>query len=309
LQLIFPFVRKWFALSDDLIRLVQKYTIHIVHSPAQYLPESKVPTICTMHDVQELYYPSFFSSAERARRAVQNKRAIDNSTKVIVSYNHIKNDIIRFFDRKSSDVHVIHLNVENLWFEKYLKMQKENINESLFLLYPAATWAHKNHINLVKAIFTLQQKGISIKVICTGHKTDYFSEIGTLIDQLSLTDNFDFKGIVSDADLYQLYQNCYGVIVPTLYEAGSFPLMESIMMNVPVICSNITSLPETIGDMQFTFNPHDVNEIASLVERFYTDKEFYNNNRVHLKKQSQILKKFNALPGLKTLYSEIYNQV
>ena len=66
--------------------------------------------------------------------------------------------------------------------------------------------------------------------------------------------------------------------MPTLYEAGSFPLMESILMGIPVVCSNVTSLPETIGDNQFVFDPNNINDIAEKIIKIWDDENYRADN-------------------------------
>ena len=83
-----------------LKELIKKHQIQIIHSPIQenIFINEKIPTISTMHDVQELHFPMFFDSQERLWRAKNFKHTIENSHAVIVSYEHIKKDIHNYFD-------------------------------------------------------------------------------------------------------------------------------------------------------------------------------------------------------------------
>ena len=95
-----------------------------------------------------------------------------------------------------------------------------------------------------------------------------------------------------------------GVIIPTLYEAGSFPLMESILLNVPVICSNVTSLPETIGNDKFVFAPYDIDDISKKLIQFWNDEEFRKGNLRQIKLQADKLKQNDSLPVLQKIYND-----
>ncbi len=83
-----------------------------------------------------------------------------------------------------------------------------------------------------------------MKLICTGTKSDYYPEIAEQVEQLGLEDLVLFTGLVPEDELCWLYRNAVLVTIPTEYEAGSFPLYEAMMQNAPVICSDVTSLPE-----------------------------------------------------------------
>lgn len=294
--------------TSSLDKIIEKYNIDIVHFPYQRLIKTNKPSITTMHDVQELYFPQYFTSTERAERAVNYKYCIDNADQVVVSYQHIKNDITQFFDKPENQIQVILLNMENLWFEKFNSDSIiKNLTDKPFILCPAVTWQHKNHLNLLKAILHLKEsKKQIINLICTGKKTDYyFKVLEPFISSNNLQHQVFFKGIVSDEELYTLYKTCLGVVVPTKYEAGSFPLMESILIGVPVICSNVTSLPETIGCLDYTFDPDNINEIAEKIERLYLSEEFRKNCIVQNEKQRVILLNTGAYEKLSNLYSTL----
>ena len=278
--------------------LIEKYHIDIIHTPFQSIVKKpNVKSITTLHDVQELYFPQFFSSQQRAYRAVKYKKAIDLADIVIVSYEHVKNDIIKFFDKSQNEIRTILLDMEDLWFNKLKETDIGALNRfnlpTSYLLYPAATWEHKNHLKLLEAIKKLDNSNICL--VCTGAKKDYFKDVlkPYIVDN-ELEKQVSFLGIISDEELFQLYQNCRAVVVPTIYEAGSFPLMESILMEIPVICSNATSLPETIGDSNFVFNPFVVEEISEKIEKIYFDDSYREANTKLLKVQSEKLRYNNA---------------
>lgn len=300
-------LKKYVARDGKLFLLLAKYKIDIIHSPYQLLPKCSLPKIATMHDVQELHFPAFFSSTERAYRAVHYKNIIDRAEKIVVSYNHIKCDIVKFFSKNPADISTILLDMENLWIDNFKTTSaQENPGFGKYLLYPAATWEHKNHVNLIKAVQTIRdEKGISIQVICTGNKTSHFDTINKLLVDLELSENIRFLGIVDDKKLYSLYFHAHGVVVPTLYEAGSFPLMESILLNRPVICSKVTSLPETIGSDEFIFDPNNVDEMSNQIWKLWVDYDFRKRNIELVKNRAKSLRFNNSLSKFLELYSSM----
>lgn len=292
----------------SLDKVCRKYQIDLLHSPTQSIPLVRVPKIVTLHDVQELHYPEFFTSEERMWRAINYKQSIDHANAVIVSYEHIKQDIIRFFAKPSNQVHVVFMEMTNLWFEKFLNSSElvdiHRYSESQpYVLYPAATWAHKNHVGLFKALKTLKDRGLQIKLLCTGHLTKHFEQVKEVLGELDLESNVRFLGVVPDDVLFSLYKNSTGIVVPTIYEAGSFPLMEAMLLRIPVICSDVTSLPETIGNPEYIFNPKDSYSIAEKLEKLIVSKEFRNENIRNSEIQSRRLLNTGALSKLKTIYT------
>jgi glycosyltransferase involved in cell wall biosynthesis len=198
--------------------------------------------------------------------------------------------------------------MENLWIDKFIgdPPSEKNVFEDKFFLYPAATWEHKNHINLIKAVHSIREKkGLSIKIICTGNKTEHYNILRDLLVDLNLSENFDFLGIVDDSTLFALYLQAHGVVVPSLYEAGSFPLMESILLQRPVICSNVTSLPETINADEFVFDPNNIEQMSELIYKLWTDDRFRERNLEIVEKRSKIIRFNDSFSKFMNLYSSM----
>ncbi|APG60118.1 glycosyltransferase family 4 protein [Christiangramia salexigens] len=295
--------------KDIYDQIIEQYSIDIIHTPYQDLVKKNgVKSITTLHDVQELHFPEFFSSGERATRALNYKRYIDGADAVIVSYNHVKNDINKFFNKPAELIHVILLDMVNLWFNN-LQGNSANVIKkykipSKFFLYPASTWEHKNHINLLQAFKECEI--FDSTLVCTGNKTDYFSTtLLPYIKKYNLENKVKFLGVVDDKDLFGLYQACQAVVIPSVYEAGSFPLMESILMKIPVICSDVTSLPDTIGDRRFTFDPNNIDDIIDKMNKIWSNTNYRDENLKVLEKQSKILLNNNSAIKLKNLYNEL----
>jgi len=289
--------------------IILENDIHIIHTPTQSVVKKEgVKSIATLHDVQELHYPEFFTSSQRAKRAVKFKKSIDGADAVVVSYDHVKKDIVKYFDKPESQVHTILLDMQDLWFSRVVPSGEQVLNKSKlpinFLLYPASSWEHKNHLNLIRAV--KEANNPEIHLICTGHPTaHYHQEISPLIEELGLTNNVRFLGIVSDEELLELYQKCRAVVVPTLYEAGSFPLMESILIGIPVICSNATSLPETIGNNSFVFDPLNCADMALKITKIWGDEHYRERNLALCSDQGEKLTNNNSAEKMDSVYKEI----
>lgn len=266
-------------------RLVKRFNIDILHSPYQAVPVcSNVKMISTMHDMQQEYFPDFFTEKELAYREKYYPEYLKRSDLVIVSYQHIKDDVVRLYEIPKDKVHVILLQMDKLWFnnidkDAVLNQGRLQVPEK-YILYPANTWPHKNHLNLLEAILYLKkEKNKLVNVVFTGnYSNEHGEKVEKFVEENGLENQVFFKGIVGNLELFSLYQNTRAVLVPTLYEAGSFPLMESILMGVPVICSNVTSLPETIGNDRYVFNPQDKLSIAQKLELIYEDEIYRKDN-------------------------------
>ncbi len=305
------FKRK-FIITTGLETYCHRNKIEIIHCPYQFLPQVKGPKlITTLHDIQEIHFPEFFSAEQRAYRATNYLDFLRRADLVVVSYSHIKQDIIHYFDVPERKITILLLKMEKLWFDKFshgdIIAQHLNFLPKQYLLYPANSWKHKNHLFLLDVLAYIRDKfNLHINVVFTGN----FNTLnGQLIIQkskkLNLHNQVSFLGVVEENILYSLYKQAIGVVVPTLYEAGSFPLMESILLNVPVICSNVTSLPETIGNIKFVFDPEDIIDFSEKIIQLWKDQEFRKDNLNQLKLQADILAKNDPFPILQKLYKKL----
>jgi glycosyltransferase involved in cell wall biosynthesis len=142
-----------------------------------------------------------------------------------------------------------------------------------FALYPNNTWPHKNHLRLLEALAWLRdRKGMLVPLICTGarHESSW-PRLQARVQELGLTDRVRFLGFVSETDLRALYQMARCVVVASLFEANSLPIFEAWAEGTPVASSNVTALPEQVGDAGLLFDPNDPAAIGEAIGRIFGD--------------------------------------
>lgn len=309
---IFNSLKNLVAEINPYISAFQSDEIDLFHVPLQYSPIYKIgiPVIITMHDLQEYHFPDYFSFKEKIHRKINNRIAVNDSNKIICSFDHVKNDIVNYLKVNPEKISVCPPPFSKNWFlnNNETKWDRLHIKYRIrkdYLLYPAATWRHKNHLTLLQAIKKIRDEGLNIELVCTGNKTDFFSIINSKIVNLGLSENVHFLGIVPEEDLTGLYKNSSLVVIPTLYEAGSGPLYEAMRYGVPVVCSNVTSLPDTVANDDFIFNPADVDDVAEKVKKGLLDEDYRRKNVENSKVRMEILNKTNYVQNFIDLYKTI----
>ena len=90
-----------------------------------------------------------------------------------------------------------------------------------------------------------------------------------------------------------------------MYEAGSGPLYEAMRYQVPVICSNITSLPDTVGNNEFLFDPKDVDALARQIKRGLKDVDFRQKNIENSKQRMEYFKKIEYSENFVESYHKV----
>jgi len=118
-----------------------------------------------------------------------------------------------------------------------------------------------------------QDHGLTIPLVCSGEPTEFYDRISAEVKTLGLSRQVVFLGFVGFDELSALYQLCSAVIIPSLFEAGSFPMWEAFLSERPAACSNVTSLPAQAGDAALVFDPYEVGEIADAMYKLWTDRD------------------------------------
>jgi glycosyltransferase involved in cell wall biosynthesis len=306
------------GLQLDLMHLPMSTPPHSQEHVPYVVPpllELRTPYIATIHDVQELLFPEYFSPAQRAIRAMHRWEVMDHASKIIVSYDHVKEDLIRYFPLVAEKVHVCPIAYQSISFQEPSSAAARIYEEKYrswktFLLYPAQTWPHKNHNLLLQALQRIRRRwGMDLRLICTGHPNDYQQVIIARAEELGVSDAVFFSGIVPEDELAWLYRHSALVTIPTEYEAGSFPLIEAVLLGVPVICSDVTSLPETIGDRRFTFSPDDVDALSDLIFLMLTDAVFRQENVTASARRAEHLRSIDSAAYIYATYQTILAEI
>lgn len=88
-------------------------------------------------------------------------------------------------------------------------------------------------------------------------------------------------GHVSDDELLALYRACRLFVFPSHYEGFGLPPLEAMACGSPAIGSNVTSIPEVIGDPAYTFDPHNTAQISQLMGRLLSDEKAWTEAKAH----------------------------
>jgi glycosyltransferase involved in cell wall biosynthesis len=78
-------------------------------------------------------------------------------------------------------------------------------------------------------------------------------------------------GFVPDRELSALYRRCGLFVFPSLYEGAGLPILEAMACGAPVVGSNVSSVPEILGDLRAAFDPSDPADIAACIARTLDD--------------------------------------
>jgi len=234
----------------------------VVHMPFQKGFLTRVPSIYHPHDLQHLHFPAFFPAQLRAWRELWYRELCAMATLVAVSSSWTKTDLVANYGLDPQKVAVVPLAPMT---EAYPVPSHDTIRETAarlglprtYVLYPAQTWRHKNHVTLLRALAHLRVDGVVIPLVCTGLENEFSPELRRQASEFGVADQVNWLGFVSPTDLQVVYACARAVVIPSLFESASGPLWEGFRAGIPVVCSDVTSLPEQAGDAALLVDPND----------------------------------------------------
>jgi glycosyltransferase involved in cell wall biosynthesis len=139
---------------------------------------------------------------------------------------------------------------------------------SPFVLYAGNIKPHKNVDRLIEAYALLRKRGIvGVKLLIIGDEISKYPQMRRLVHRFQLHQHVRFLGFVPDATLAALYRLASVFVFPSLYEGFGLPPLEAMSAGAPVVTSNVSSLPEVVGDAALLIDPTSADAIAVAMAR------------------------------------------
>jgi glycosyltransferase involved in cell wall biosynthesis len=133
----------------------------------------------------------------------------------------------------------------------------------------------KNLGRLLEAVALLReqaQRGEAPGLVIAGRKGWLYDPVFQQVERLGLEREVVFPGYVPQEDLPALLSGARLFVFPSLYEGFGLPVLEAMACGTPVVCSNVSSLPEVAGDAAFLVDPRDVKGMAEAMNRLLQDE-------------------------------------
>ncbi len=128
---------------------------------------------------------------------------------------------------------------------------------------------YKNLHSLLRALPELDD---DVVLVLPGSPTEYETELRTLADELGVSPRVRFPDWLSDEELDGLYALSQAFVLPSLIEGFGIPVLEAMVRGVPVMCANVSALPEVAGDAALLFDPERQEEVTTAVRRLLDDR-------------------------------------
>jgi len=245
-----------------LARQARAEHLDLLHHMGGTMPVLRgTPGLVTIHDLQPFAFPDHFSVVKRAYLQATVPTSVRRAVAVVVLTEWTKADVVERIGIDPDRVLLVPPGIDPLMPvdpEVALEARyRYGIADAPFFLYPAISYAHKNHLSLVRAFARVTASDDQAKLVLTGGPADAEQALQSEIWRLGLTDRVVRTGRIPRRDLDALFSEALALTFPSHYEGFGIPTLEAMSRGVPVIASTAGALPEVVGDAGVLLDPDD----------------------------------------------------
>ena len=238
--------------------------------------------------------------------------SVERSDKIITVSESSKRDIIKYLNVPEEKIEIVYNGVHYYEFsgiltkEKRLMVRSKYSLPEKYILYMGTLEPRKNIESILESYYVLKKNYASeVKLVIAGKKGWLFENIFSVVEKLKLQNDVVFTDYVDELDKAAIYQMASLFVFPSIYEGFGIPVLEAMAASVPVITSNVSSLPEVAGDAAVLVEPKDINSLAESMHKILSDDDF----KLELVEKGHIqAKKFTWQSSAEKLY-EIYKSI
>jgi len=266
---------------------LQKLDCDLVHIPNLFsVPRAlPCPYVMTVHDMLD--------HLARARQQTgfwgawhlqMTKRVLRGAARIFAVSNFTRTEIEKIFAIPSSRIEVVYNAIDDRFLhghasaaDRDLIAQRYQVTYP-FLLYAGRISPHKNVVRMIEAFSALKTElerdkaYPDLKLIIIGDDLSGNPDLRRTVVRSGVQNDVRFLGFIPIEVLRIFYDEAKIFVFPSLYEGFGLPPLEAMAHGTPVVTSNVSSLPEVVGNAAVLVNPENVFEIMRALHRVLTDQ-------------------------------------
>ena len=259
-------VRRLYLDQLGLRAVRKRLSADIVHYPANIGSLWGLPNVAvTVHDLSFLHEPAWFRPGRALYYRYALGRSVRVATRIIADSQATATDLEEMLGIEKDRIDVIPLGVGEEFRpvseERQHAVRKKYGLPGHFLLYVGTLEPRKNLTRVIEAWNRVAPE-CDQDLVLAGRPGWKVAPILRTAAESPFTSRIHFPGFVAQSDLPALLGAAHALIWPSLCEGFGLPPIEAMACGVPVLTSNVSSLPEIAGDAAILVDPRDIDAIA-----------------------------------------------
>ena len=252
--------------------------IDLFHAPDHLIPKLwRVPVVATICDALVVKHPDWINAGPGAFRSRLVKSATRYADHVIAISAAMIPELVEHFGIPERSISVVHMGVGPQWSER---VPEERMRAVLakhrlaapYFLFVGTLQPRKNVERILDAYQGLPEDLRSRYPLVIAGKPGWGSaDLVHRLRVLQKAGTYHWLDYVPADELAALYQGAGGFVFPSLAEGFGIPVLEAFAAGVPVVTSNVSSLPEVAGDAALLVDPHSSEELRNAMYRLATE--------------------------------------
>jgi glycosyltransferase involved in cell wall biosynthesis len=258
----------------------------LVHIPLNRIPLLMIkPYVVTIHDMASLLFEDHSSIRMQLRR-FRFRRGLIRAHRVIANSDSTKRDVETVLGVPPDRIRRIY-NAPDPGFSQRASNPGQEQSRILeryqiqcpFLLYAGQIRKHKNVPRLVEAFAVVRSQLAShslysdLRLVIIGDTISEHPEVRQAVIKSGVEQVVRFLGFVPFDTLRCFYESAAAFVFPSRYEGFGLPPLEAMVCGTPVVTSNVSALPEVVGEAAMLVNPENVFDIARGIRDVLLDEE------------------------------------
>lgn len=268
----------WWWFEGSVTRYLRNHAIDLFLSHDGFVPlRSKVPTVAVQHDIAFEHYPGHVGWLPRNYYRYYVPRFLKHAARIATVSEFSKNDMVANYGVEASKIDVVY-NAPQPGFGPATPDEKQKTRVAFtqsrpYFFYVGSINPRKNLANMLRAFEVFKsQMNSDMQFVIGGAMGWQNSELQEVLKQMQHRDAVIFTGRLSAEAISRLMAAATAFLYVSLFEGFGVPPLEAMSAGVPVITSNVSSLPEVCGDAALYANPQSVQEIAKAMQRITGEK-------------------------------------
>jgi glycosyltransferase involved in cell wall biosynthesis len=265
----------WFHLSVK--NLLNRMKPDLFLSPDGFLsPGAKCRQLPVIHDINFLHNPKDLKSLTSRYYNYFFPKYAKAATRIATVSDYSKQDISKHYAIDPAKIDVVYNGI-NEGFKPLSEAAQKAVRDQYsqgkpYFLFVGSQSPRKNLNRLIQAFDLFKkQTGSDMKLLLVGALYVSEGDVKRVIGQSAYRQDILFVGRQLQTELEKIMASAFALAFVPYFEGFGIPIVEAFQCDVPVICSNTTSMPEIAGDAALMIDPFEVSSIANGMERLYRD--------------------------------------